>query len=84
MALTPEQRRQRARLAALTRWAKEDPRANAERGQQGLRDRFRREIELGAGERLDPAELERRVDCALRAHMTRLALRASKARRAAA
>lgn len=39
-ALTREQRTQRARLAALTRWSKEDPTANAERGQAGLLDRF--------------------------------------------
>ena len=41
--LTPEQRTQRARKAALDRWSKEDPAATARRGQAGLMDKFRRE-----------------------------------------
>lgn len=79
--LTPEQRTLRARIAACERWAREDGKANAERAQRGLRDRFRRE----AAERypdLTPAELDRRADSAYRAHMTRLALASSKARHA--
>lgn len=77
--LTPEQRSQRARIAALTRWAAEDPQANAERGQRGLQDRFRREIaESNPG--LSAAEIDRRADAAFRAHMARIAFASSKAR----
>jgi hypothetical protein len=41
--LTPEQRSQRARLAAHARWAKEDPTPAAEHAQAGLVARFDRE-----------------------------------------
>jgi hypothetical protein len=77
--LTPEQRTLRARAAAYSRWAREDGRANAQRAQAGLRDRFRREVEATFPD-LTPAELERRAECAFRAHMTRLAFASSKAR----
>ena len=36
---------ERASVAALSRWSREDPRANAERGQAGLRAKFLREID---------------------------------------
>jgi hypothetical protein len=77
--LTPEQRSQRARLAALSRWQRENPTANAMRGQRGLMARFEREVDpdgvLPEGERL------RRAECARKAHMARLAFASSKARR---
>lgn len=79
MPLTPEQRRTRAQLAALTRWSKEDPKANAARGQAGLMARFEREVDpLGE---LTEAERSRRARAAHRAHMARLSLASSKARR---
>lgn len=69
--LTPEQRSERARIAALTRWSREDPSVNAERGQQGLRDKFHRQIaEEFPG--LPEAELIRRAESRYRAHMARL------------
>lgn len=77
--MSPEQRTLRARIAALSRWAAEDPSTNAERGQKGLRDKFRREI-AGQHPDLAVAELERRAEAAFRAHMARLALASSKAR----
>lgn len=77
--LTPEQRSQRARLAALTRWSNEDPAANAERGQAGLLARFEREVD--PNNELTPSERLRRAQAARRAHMARLAFRSSKARR---
>ena len=40
MTLTPTQRIQRARIAALRSWSKEDPKANAERAQAGLQRKF--------------------------------------------
>jgi hypothetical protein len=78
--LTPEQRILRARKAALDRWSREDPAANAARGQAGLIARFEREAREA-----DPdapgAEIARRAHCAYRAHMTALALRSSRARK---
>lgn len=79
--LTPEQRSMRASIAACARWKREDPKPNAERGQRGLRDKFRREIAEQHPE-LGPAELDRRAECAYREHMTRLQFASSKARRA--
>lgn len=77
--LTPEQRSLRARAAAYTRWARESGKANAERGQAGLRGKFRREV-AAAFPGLAPAELDRRAECAYRAHMAKLALASSRTR----
>ena len=41
MALTPEQRSIRARIAAHARWSKEDPAPTIARAQAGLMDKFR-------------------------------------------
>jgi hypothetical protein len=79
MALTPEQRTLRARIAAHTRWSREDPSVNAARGQAGLRARFGREVrEAEPG--LADAEYARRAESAYQAHMAALALASSKAR----
>lgn len=77
MPLTKQQFSMLQRARILERWAKEDPTVNAQRGQRGLRDKFRREVdELAAarGEQLTEAERERRALCAYRAHMTRVRL----------
>jgi hypothetical protein len=79
MALTPEQRSQRARIAALTRWSREDPRPNAHRGQAGLLDGFRRKA-LEYDPNVVEPELTRRAEALRRAHMAQLAFRSSKAR----
>jgi hypothetical protein len=79
--LTPEQRTLRGRKAAHTRWANEDPAANAERGQRGLRARFDREVREAAPG-LTEAEYERRAESAYQAHMAGLAFASSKARAA--
>ncbi|TDD77704.1 hypothetical protein [Actinomadura rubrisoli] len=76
--MTPEQRSQRARLAALTRWSREDPTENAVRGQRGLRDKFEREVDPDGV--LTPPERARRAEAARRAHMVRLAYESAKAR----
>lgn len=76
--LTPEQRSQRARLAALTRWAHENPTKNAKRGQAGLLARFEREADPDGV--LSTAERARRAEAALKAHMAKLALASSMAR----
>jgi hypothetical protein len=68
VARTAAQRRSAARIAALTRWANEDPKANAERGQAGLQRRFYDQTDPT----LPEAERQRRADCAYRAHMARI------------
>lgn len=78
MALTPEQRSQRARIAALTRWSKEDPAETARRGQAGLLRRF--EDQVDPDRALPEAERTRRAEAARKAHMTRLAFNSAKAR----
>lgn len=80
MPLTPEQRSQRARLAALTRWSKEDPSANAARGQAGLLAKFEQQVD--PNNELPAPERQRRAQAARRAHMISLAFRSSKARTA--
>jgi len=82
MPLSPEQRSMRARVAALTRWSKEDPQHTANRGQAGLLARFEREVDPDG--KLAPAERRRRAEALRRAHMARLALRSSQARSARA
>jgi hypothetical protein len=76
--VTPEQRSQRARIAALARWAKHDPQPVVRRGQAGLRARFVREVTAEFPD-LASAELERRADCRYREHMARLAYGRSRA-----
>jgi hypothetical protein len=77
--LTAQQNFLRARIAAYARWAKEDPAANAARGQAGLLAKFEREArEAEPG--LTDAEYARRADSARKAHMARLAFASFKAR----
>ena len=82
MPLTPSQRSQRARIAALERWSREDPAANAARGQQGLLAKFRRDVLDEFPDLVEP-ELTRRAEARRRAHMQRLAYRSARARREA-
>ena len=81
--LTAAQRSCNASIAALERWSREDPAANAARGQAGLRDRFEREARQ-ADPGITDAEAARRGECAYRAHMKRMARdrEAARARRA--
>lgn len=79
MALTPEQRRLRAQIAAHSRWSQEDPAANAARGQAGLLARFEREVDPDGT--LTPEERHRRAESARKAHMARLTLASVTARR---
>jgi hypothetical protein len=77
--LTAQQNFLRAKIAAHARWAKENPAANAARGQAGLLARFEREAhEAEPG--LSDAEYNRRAESARKAHMARLAFASSKAR----
>ena len=75
------QRSQRARIAALTRWSKENPAATAARGQAGLAARFEREVDPDG--LLPLPERVRRADAARKAHMARLAARSATVRAAA-
>jgi hypothetical protein len=77
-ALTPAQRAMRARIAANTRWSRENPAANAARGQAGLLAKFVDQVD--PDRQLPEAERTRRAEAARRAHMQRLAFRSSKAR----
>lgn len=72
-----------ARLAAHTRWAKTaDRTAVAQKGQQGLRAKFEREIDPdGNLGRTDKVELDLRVQSKLRAHMASLSLAAKRKRK---
>lgn len=81
-SLTPEQRKLRSQIAAHARWAAEDPAENAARGQAGLKDKFLREVDPAGV--LPEAERQRRAQSAYKAHMGRLALASSKARKARA
>ncbi len=78
--LTRSQRSMRAAIAAHERWAAEDPSANAARGQVGLMARFEREAR-GAKPGLTDAEYARRAESARKAHMQRVRLARSKARK---
>lgn len=80
MTLTPEERTLRARLAAQTRWANEDPQPTALRAQAGLRARFLREVDPDSV--LPEAERQRRAESLRRAYYTRLSFEAVRARRA--
>jgi hypothetical protein len=78
--LTPAQRTQRARIAALTRWSREDPKATAERAQAGLQRKFYN----ATNPELPEAERQRRAAAAYRADMSRIAFQRSKAKAAQA
>lgn len=79
MPLSPAERWLRAQIAANTRWSREDPTTNALRAQAGLLAKFEREVDPDAT--LPPVERARRAESARKAHMLRLALRSSQARR---
>ena len=77
--LTGTQLHLRARKAALDRWSRENPAAQAARGQAGLLARFEREARE-AERGLTDAEYARRAESARKAHMAGLAFASSKAR----
>jgi hypothetical protein len=67
-----------ARIAALERWSREDPREGTKPARRGFLRRF--EIAADPDGVLPPAERQRRAEAALRAHMLRLAAKSAKAR----
>ena len=80
MALTPTERTLRARVAAHAMHSRNDSMAVSQAGRDAFLERFAREVD--PLRLLEPTERERRAQHALRAHMYRLSLAASKARRA--
>ncbi|MDN5918674.1 MAG: hypothetical protein L0I76_26855 [Pseudonocardia sp.] len=79
MSLTPEQRTLRARIAANARWSREDPARQGAILRRGFADKFEREVDPDGT--LPPAERARRAKNAQRAHMQRIALASSRARK---
>lgn len=71
-----------ARIAAAERWARTKDRAEATApARRGLRARFERDV-LASEPDVAPAELARRADDLLRAHMLRMSLKSAQNRRA--
>lgn len=80
--LTPSQRTLRARTAAYVRWGRTTPaerKTVATAGQEGLRNRFVREVEAEHPGLAD-TDVQKMADARLKAHMSRIAFRSSKAR----
>lgn len=81
-ARTPEERTLVAQIAAAERWGRTPDRSAATApARAGLRAKYAREVDPNGT--LDPAEVERRVDSLMRAHMLRMTLAAKAARRKA-
>jgi hypothetical protein len=79
-ALTPSERVLRARLAAHTSWARTDDRsARTAPARKAALARFEEQVDPEG--QLSATERARRAEHAMRAHMTRLALRSAQARR---
>ncbi len=82
LPLSPKERQLRSRMGAHTSWANtSDPAARTAPARKAFLERFEHEVDRDGV--LDPDERRRRADHALRAHMARLALRSSQARRKA-
>lgn len=78
--LTPSERVLRARMAAHVSWAKTDDRsARTAPARRAALDRFEEQVD--PDHRLSQTERARRAEHAMRAHMTRLALRSAQVRR---
>jgi hypothetical protein len=78
--VTPEQRKRRAQIAALTRWAKCTDRTPATaKGRRASRERFERMVDPDGV--LNPRERALRADKLERAHMLTMALRSAEVRR---
>ena len=74
-------RQQAARIAALDRWSREDPRQGTLPARRGFLARF--EDQVDPDRKLSDTERRRRAQRALRAHMRRLAQRSAEVRRRA-
>ena len=72
------QRRQRARIGGYALAAARDPQEYTRAAREGFRRRFLNEVD--PDRTLSEAERDRRAKAAMRAHMTRLALKSAQAR----
>jgi len=79
--LTPQERSLRAQIAAFTLHATRDPVKHTAPARRAWLDSFIQQVDPDGV--LSPEERTRRAECALKAHMRRLALRSAKARRKA-
>ena len=79
--LSPAQRSQRARVAALVRWSGEDPAAHAKHMRECFDQRFHRQVDPDGV--LPEAERQRRAIAARRAYFAGLALKSSQVRQRA-
>jgi len=77
--LSPSQRSMRARLAAHAMHARRDSREVTANARRAFVERFERQVDPDGV--LPATERQRRAEHAMRAHMTRLALRSARARR---
>lgn len=75
----PAERKQIASIAALERWAREDPTEQAERARQRIEKRFDAIVDPEGV--LDPAERAKRATRAKSAYFKRLALKSAQVRR---
>lgn len=76
-ARTSEERSLVAQIAAAERWGRTvDRNAATAPARAGLRAKFAREVDPSGA--LDTAEVERRVDQLMRAHMLRMSLKAGQ------
>ena len=74
-SLSPAQRSQRASIAALSRWSREDTREGTKPARSAFLARFEPDVPS-----LSDAERRRRAEAGLRAYMQTLAFRSSRAR----
>jgi hypothetical protein len=79
-SLTPEQRTQRARLAAYALWSKADPVAHTQPARRAFMERFERQVDPEGV--LEPAERARRAEYARKQYFASLALKSSRVRSA--
>lgn len=78
ISLSPEQRSMRARIAAHTRWSKNDPVEGTAKARASFLQRF--DDAVDPDRVLPEAERVRRAESARKAYMAKLALASSKAR----
>lgn len=78
--LSPEERRQRARIAAHSMHSRHDTEAVTAHGREAFLKSF--EAQVDPEGTLTPEERARRAQHALKAHMARLSLQSARARRA--
>lgn len=78
--MTPKERSLRARVAACSRWANEDPRDQMQKARAGFEKRF--EVEVDPQRQLPEGERQRRAAAARKAYFARLALASARARSA--